>query len=121
DRIWVNGTDMLPIRSEPVPSHWDHSTGQRIGPVALDNCFAGWDGEVRINWSSHAVTMTADPIFRHLVVYTPPDEDFFCVEPVSHMNDAISWMTRIPDHGLHVLAPGETVQGEVTFRIATAG
>jgi aldose 1-epimerase len=55
-----------------------------------------------------------------LIVYTPAGDDFFCVEPVSHMTDAINRMGSVAEHGLRILMPGEELRGDVTFRIATA-
>jgi hypothetical protein len=37
------------------------------------------------------------------------------------MNDAINRMDRVADNGLRTLAPGETLQGRVTFGLATTG
>jgi aldose 1-epimerase len=106
-----------------VPPEWDHSGAQRVGSAALDNCFAGWDGEAHAVWASDApaLRIEAEAPFRHLIVYTPPGQDFFCVEPVSHMNDPINRMDSTADNGLRILAPGETLQGLVSFRLATAG
>jgi aldose 1-epimerase len=116
--VWSNATNALPSEALPVPPSWDHSQGLRIGSASLDNCFAGWDGEARITWTDgRAIRLEADGAFRHLIVYTPPGQDFFCVEPVSHMNDAINRMDGVTGHGLRVLAPGETLHGEVTFRL----
>jgi aldose 1-epimerase len=121
--VWLNGTDMLPARRIAVPPEWDHTSGQRIGGASLDNCFAGWDGRAHIAWASGGpgLTIEADGPFRHLIVYTPPGHDFFCVEPVSHVTDAINRMDAVPNHGMQILAPGETLRGEVTFRLATSG
>lgn len=120
-QVWLNGEDMLPARRIDVPSAWDHTHGLPIGGAALDNCFAGWDGTAGISWSSGvALSVTASGLFRHLIVFTPPGQEYFCVEPVSHMTDAINRMDSAGDHGLRVLGPGETLQGEVTFRLAAA-
>jgi aldose 1-epimerase len=118
-RVWTNGADMLPTEAAAVPRAWDHATGQRIGTVALDNCFAGWDGKAHIAWTPHgpSLTVAADGLFQHLVVYTPPGQDYFCVEPVSHMNDAINRTATVPQHGMRILAPGEVLQGEISFRL----
>ena len=121
-RVWLNDANSLPAESVPVPPEWDHSRAQRIGSASLDNCFAGWDREAHIVWASHdlALRIEADAPFRHLIVYTPPGQDYFCVEPVSHMNDAINRMDSATGHGLRILEPGETLHGLVTFRLATA-
>ena len=50
----------------------------------------------------------------YLVVYTPADKPFFCVEPVSHVNNAIQ-MTEPTAHGLCDLAAGATL--EASFRL----
>jgi aldose 1-epimerase len=118
--VWLNGDDALPARAVPVPSEWDHAAGRVVGTVALDNCFAGWDGQARIGWSNGlALQIQASDALRHLIVYTPPGQDFFCVEPVSHLTDAINRVAGLPEHGLRVLAPGAVLQAEVILRITT--
>jgi len=64
-----------------------------------------------LTWPDRRISIEATDSLRHLVVYTPPGQRSFCVEPVGHMNDAI-------DHGaMHVLEPGETLRGEISFRL----
>ncbi len=118
DAVWTNGADMLPAARIAVPEAWDHHTGRPMGSAALDNCFADWRGRADIAWSRPGplLSIEATALFRHLVVFTPPGADFFCVEPVSHMNDALN-RPEIADHGMHMLEPGQTLQGEIRFRI----
>jgi aldose 1-epimerase len=117
--VWSNGADMLPAARVRVPPEWDHTPGLKVGRASLDNCFADWGGQARVDWASAgpSLTIEADDVFRHLIVYTPRDHDFFCVEPVSHMTDALNRMGEVPDHGMSILPPGGTLQGEVTFRL----
>ena len=121
--VWTNQAVPLPAQCIPVRPEWDHTHGLHVGNAALDNCFTGWDGIARIAWASGgpALAIEADGLFRHLIVYTPPDHDFFCVEPVSHMTDAINRAGSVADTGLRTLAPGETLQGEIKFRLTTVG
>jgi hypothetical protein len=58
----------------------------------------------------------ADPVFGHLIVYVPPARDFFAVEPVSHMNNAVN-RPDVTDNGLRHLAPGERLTGSVRFSV----
>jgi aldose 1-epimerase len=97
-RVWLNGANSLPSEPVPVPHESNHSGAQRIGSVSLDNCFAGWDGKAHIVRASDgpALRIEADAPFRHLIVYPPPGPDFFCIEPVSHMYDAINRMAASP-------------------------
>jgi len=118
--VWRNGTaDMIPTERIAVPPQWDHSAPRPVGPAVLDNCFAAWDGAAVISYPEHGhdISITADACFRHLVVYVPAGEDFFAVEPVTNMNDGINRMEAGIDHGMRVLAPGETMRGRITYRV----
>ena len=112
--VWLNDTTALPSRLVPVPNAWDHASGITVGAVTLDNCFNGWDGAAHLDLGTVAVTIEASAAFGHLQVYTPPDEPFFCVEPVTHRPDALNGRSG---RGMPSLGPGETLAGAVTFRI----
>lgn len=108
--VWLADAEVLPTERVAVPAAWDFGAGRRIDEVALDNCFEGWDGQARIAWPNRGLTleMSASEPLRTLVIYTPPQRPFFCVEPVSHANGRIA-ATR--------LAAGDTIAGEVIFRL----
>jgi aldose 1-epimerase len=108
--VWLADAEVLSTDRVPVPAAWDFSAGQRIGGVALDNCFEGWDGLAHIAWPDRglALEMSASETLRTLVIFTPTQRPFFCVEPVSHANGQIA-ATR--------LAAGDTLAGEITFRL----
>ena len=120
--VWLNDAAMLPAKSIAVPSEWNHAEGLPIGNTPLDNCFAGWDGRAQIAWNANGpdLGVEADKMFGHLIVYTPPGQDFFCLEPVSHMTDAINRIDTAPGHGLHILGSGESLCGTMTFRLHVA-
>ena len=63
------------------------------------------------------LTIAGDDLFRHLIVYTPDDKPYFAVEPASNMTDAVNHMDTVPDHGLRVLHPGDTLQRQVRFTV----
>jgi len=50
-------------------------------------------------------------------VFTPQDKDYFCVEPVSHVSNAIH-MADPAAHGLRTLAPAETFEAWMNSTIA---
>lgn len=114
--VWLNGSNALPSQHVAVPDAWDHGAGRAIGSLDLDHCFTGWDRSVRLEGPALGLELRAGPETGHLQVYTPRGQDFFCVEPVSHMPDAINR----PAHPMHVLGPGESMQATVEFRIAPA-
>ncbi|CAH2604641.1 Aldose 1-epimerase [Rhodovastum atsumiense] len=111
--------EAVPGERTAVPAEWDHSTAR--APVeGIDDCFVDWTRPVRLTWpeAKLALTITADPVFRHLVVYVPPGRDYFCVEPVSNMNDGLNRLDG-KDHGFTVLESGDTLRGRVTFTLET--
>ena len=115
---WRATPERLPIALGPVPPAWDHAAGLPVGAAALDDVFAGWDGTAEIGLGARVVTLTASAIFRHLVVFTPPGADFFCVEPVSHATDAVNRPEPASVTGLAVLVPGVALEGELVLRVA---
>lgn len=105
-----------------APERWDFSAPRLLEGTDLANCFAGWDGRAEITWPERAARLTieAGPPFGHLVVYTPPGESFFCVEPVSNTTDAFNLHERgeeTPATGTVVLAPGETMEASARFAV----
>jgi aldose 1-epimerase len=110
--VWRTDADVLPIERIAVPPEWDFARGRRPDSVFLDNCFDGWDGRASIAWPAKRLRLDleASAPFRHLVIYTPPGQRFFCVEPVSHANGQV---------GLAPLAAGGTLAGETDFRLST--
>jgi aldose 1-epimerase len=111
---WRNGADMLPA-ARVSGELWDHAAGQAIGAQNLDNDFVDWQGTARIESGSFpAIRIRATPIFSCLRVFTPPDKDFFAVEPVSHSTDAIN-RNRGPE--LLRVQSGERLCGTVTINV----
>jgi aldose 1-epimerase len=87
---WRNGPDML--RSTPIRlDAWNHGEGQPVGAHELDNDFFGWNGTARIeSGDAPPIRITASGIFSVLRVFTPPGQDSFALEPVSHLSNAIN-------------------------------
>jgi aldose 1-epimerase len=110
--VWRTDPEVLPVECIPVPPEWDFTHGRRPDSVFLDNCFDGWDGRAAIAWPARGLRLdleASDP-FRHAVIYTPPGQRFFCIEPVSHANGQV---------GLAPLAAGGTLAGETIFRLSS--
>jgi aldose 1-epimerase len=120
DHVWLADERNIPQKRVPLPARWDFARGPQIASLELDNCFGGWDGKAEIRWPKTGLTLRieAEPVFGHLVIYVPPGQDFFCVEPVSNANDGFNLFDRgVPATGVRVLAPGAALAGRVRFRI----
>jgi aldose 1-epimerase len=121
DHVWLSDERKIPQQRVQLPAAWDFADGRRLAPLDLDHCFGGWDGHAELHWPEFDLTLVieAGPIFRHLVIYVPPGQDFFCIEPVSHVNDGFNMLERgVESTGVHVLAPREALAGTIHFRVA---
>lgn len=126
--VWLVDEAILPVRRAAVPDAWAFTHGRTLDDAVLDNGFAGWDGQARITWPgldttlTIAATMDAPAVggttpFRHLVVYAPRGDNFFCVEPVSHMTDAVNRGAE-SDNGMVVLGPQQRLTARIEFIVA---
>jgi len=116
--IWWPEAGQLPVERVVPPAAADPRTGVAVDSVSLDHGYAGWNGSARIEWPERraGLTMTADSALSTLVIYSPPDSAFFCVEPVSHCIDAFNLAAQgMSDTGMRVLAPGESWETTVRF------
>jgi aldose 1-epimerase len=117
-RMWQTDADVLPVALVDLPAGLNPSAGLEVDRIDLDTAFTGWSGSARIDWPEwHAgLSLRASPSLGFLVVYTPPGESHFCVESVSNCTDAFNLAAAgRTDTGMVVLAPGEQLDGEVTF------
>ena len=79
-----------------------------------DHGFDGWRGPARIRDERLALTLRSS--LDRLVVYTPPQRDHFCVEPVSHVTNAIHMADPLR-HGLRVVPPGGSTEAWMTIEV----
>lgn len=107
-RVWRTDAAALPITQIETPPGWAFEPGRPLDAVALDHCFAGWDGVASLEWPEYRVAMQAARCpFLH--VYSPPAQDFFCVEPQTAAPGALERGEAA------VLGPGERLAIEVRF------
>jgi aldose 1-epimerase len=116
--LWLTDAEILPLEPVAPPPALDPREGLAVDRVALDNVFAGWDGEAVVAWPERGarLRLAAPPPLGSLVVYTPPGESFFCAEPVSHVTDAFNLAAAgRRDTGMLALEPGESVRVAFTL------
>ena len=94
-----------PDPATALPSHPVPQAGidAAVADLAFDHCFTGWTGVAAIDDEALSLRLSA-PLSR-LVVFTPADKPYFCVEPVSHVNNALQRADPAA-HGVRSLAPG---------------
>ena len=116
--LWLTDAEILPVACVAPPPDRDPGRGLLVDQVALDNAFVGWDGQAIVAWPERRakLRLAARGPLGTLVVYTPPGESFFCVEPVSHITDAFNLAAAgRTDTGMLTLAPSESVRATLTL------
>jgi aldose 1-epimerase len=121
---WLSDDYCIPHTHAPMPSEWSFNGGRRVEGVPLDCCFSGWDGIATIDWPSinQRLEITAwgkGCEVNQLVIFVPPGQDYFCVEPVTNANDAFNMYARgVQQTGVVEVQPGQTIQCVVKFTVS---
>ncbi len=109
---WDSDASGLPTRHVPQPG-----IDADVAHLAFDNCFGGWKGPARIRDEKLSLRLTSSA--PYLVVFTPGDKPYYCVEPVTHVSNAIH-MAEPTVHGLKSVEPGQTVDAWMKLEISRA-
>ena len=102
-RMWEGDETMIPTRAVAPGRFGDWSAGAGLPECLIDNSFDGWTGHAAID-GADGVTRIGAIGARTVHLYAPPGETFLCVEPVSHLPDALN-----QDFAIDTLDPGETL------------
>jgi len=106
---WELDALKLPTQLVPQPG-----VDADLAHLAYDHCFEGWSGPARIRDERFALTLRSS--LTRLVIYTPQGEDYFAVEPVSHVTNAVN-QPAPSALGLVTLQPGQTAQAWMTLDV----
>ncbi len=118
EHLWLEDFDHLATDRISVSPELDFSHGRSLPAIWCNNCYSGWDGIAEILFPDLKIGLRieADPVFRHLMLYSDPSQPVFCLEPQTH---AVGALNRIDvdseDSEMIVLKPGECAKGEVSF------
>jgi aldose 1-epimerase len=107
---WEADATQLPTRKVA-----QHGIDSDLSHLDFDHCFEGWRGPARLRDERFSLQLASS--LPYLVVDTPPERDYFCVEPVSHVSNAIH-MADPAAHGLVSLAPGATLDAWLRLDVA---
>ena len=120
DAALVYDTDekQLPTgAARPVKPEEDFRPPSAVGTRSPDATYTSWNGVARLDWGERALTLTADNVFSHLVVFAAPDGSL-ALEPTSHATDAFNLAARgVGGVDLRVLEPGQALAGAVRFTV----
>ena len=90
----------------------DYTVVRAVPDAELTQYYSGWDGHAKLSAPDGAsIELTASGSLQHLVLYRPVGRDFFCVEPVSHVSNAVHLAQQgHSGTGWLMLAPQQVLQ-----------
>jgi len=117
--IWPNGSDAIsqpPIYSNEVEML---NSGIPVRDLALDNAFTATSAGTQMRWGrcSRTISLQATDNLGHLIIYTPTEEDFFCVEPVSHAPNSLNSALPSSVTGAKVLSTNQTMTARIKLSL----
>jgi aldose 1-epimerase len=121
--VWLTDEELLPVRLAHGARFGQWGRGDEVArPELVDHCHTGWSGaaEIALPEERLHLALTASRALRWLHIYSPPDKDFFCVEPVSHMPNAVNRSAPPALTGQKLLAPGERFEARVTLSVVNS-
>jgi aldose 1-epimerase len=110
---WEMGSDKLPTRRVAA-----QGLDADCASLDVDHCYDGWNGVVQLRDDLLHVRLSSN--LRRLVVFTNGARDSIAIEPVSHVNNAVSLVHAGADAaqlGLAVLQPGESISAQMTIEV----
>ena len=109
---WDSDASGLPVRRVAQPG-----IDADVAHLEFDHCFEGWRGAARIRDEKLSLRLSSS--LPYLVVYTPPTKPYYCVEPVSHVSNAIH-MADPAACGLRSVAPAAATDAWMRLEVAAA-
>jgi aldose 1-epimerase len=117
---WVLDQESMPLHCRKNADLDAFLSGKTARSLKEMSAYSDWQASAKITWPSRnvSVTIATQPNVSHLLMWAPPEEDFFCVEPVSHAIDGFNLAHEGHENvGGFMLANGETYSREFIFTI----
>lgn len=115
--VWLSGDDLIPkVHTQDFPPTWDYNAPSSLEGPLIDNCFTGWNGKARIEYPDRGLTvaMSMADCKGDSLMYRPPGQAYFCLEPITHPIDAFHMPAR---PGLVTLSAGQSLTLKTTFLV----
>jgi aldose 1-epimerase len=117
--MWPTDAGEVALRCEPVTPREDFAHARAL-PEALSVYYGDWRQRAVVSYGNGAtLTLSADDPLDHFILHAPHGQPYLCLEPVSHVADAVNLARQGWDGtGLRSLAPGETLRLRMQLQVA---
>ncbi|MCB2074676.1 MAG: aldose 1-epimerase [Novosphingobium sp.] len=114
---WVVDDRCLPVSLREKVEPFDWWKGQAVSTRRVDTVYTGREGALQVAWPKKGFGVTISPSanLAFTTAYVPDDASFFCIEPVSHVTNAINLDRECI--GLAWLDPGEALSVDIELRV----
>jgi aldose 1-epimerase len=118
--FWIEGWNHTASERIATPPELAFAEWRRLPRARRNNCYGAWDGRAEIRWLSRKIGLRVDaePVFRHLMLFSDPLRNDFCLEPQTNVVTAFNLMAENSgdgDLGVIILGPGQSAGGSITF------
>lgn len=112
---WPTSPYGLPLSLEEKDQPIDWWGGKSVTSRHVDTVYTDRRGPLAITWPDRniALHITVSDNLPQTVIYTPPDANYFCAEPVSHLTNALN---QAGQGGMKSLAPNKTFTVTAKYR-----
>jgi aldose 1-epimerase len=121
DALWTYDDHLQPTAGA-LPPALDLRRGRPLAELEADEVFRAGGGGARIGWPDGTLSLSTGGLgggspgrglLGQLVVYAPAGQNFFCVEPISHVPNAVNADLPADLTGLRPLAPGASISARI--------
>ncbi|AEK60579.1 aldose 1-epimerase [Collimonas fungivorans] len=114
-QLWQADAEHVATGVGDVPPQHDYGN-PRGSPRSIEQeeeltlYYGGWNRRAKIgDGRQHQIAISASPLLSHLVLHAPKAGDYFCIEPVTHVANAVNLaQSGFSNTGLQILSPGHT-------------
>lgn len=115
----LNEPELMIGKRIALPPELSFATPAALPDFWLCSDFGEWDGLATITLPSRGVglKLEGDKLYRHLMIYSDPGSDVFCVEPQTNASCAFNRPGGFEsaEDNVVVLAPGESMSATLRF------
>jgi len=119
---WVLSPDKIPTgETRPIDQRFPNPNAALLRDHDLDHVFgdlirASGRAVISVKGKSQRLDVTLGENYRAVVLYSPKDRDFICVEPMAGITDALNLAQRGLYKELQSIPPGETWEARFWVR-----
>lgn len=114
--VVLEGPEHLPTESISLPPELAFTDYTDIRPVWRNLCYTDWSGVASIKRGRLLTQLISNA--PYLMLFTPPGEKYFCIEPMSHKIGAINNENRDMGDGVVLLKYCESIVASYKFEMS---